>query len=246
VPLKCHLRDKAAESDVSQNPVERGRAADLVLFDLDGTLVDSAPDIAQAVAVTLEEAGIVPPPLESVKRMVGDGARALIHRALDASGMARDEDALLARFLVHYGAGLCIQSRPYHGVPELLDRIRASGAVTAVVTNKPGELARRLLRLVGMAAGWMAVVGDGDGFARKPDPAAARALIARAGVIPGRTAMVGDGLPDVTMAQAAGVRPLAVGWGYVPPERLRAAGAVTVASTAADLAAALGLPAGPG
>lgn len=216
-------------------------AVDFVIFDLDGTLVDSAPDIARAVGVTLREAGVEPPPLDAVKRMVGDGGRALIDRALAAAGAQRDADALLVRFLAHYADGLCIESRLYEGIPELLDQLRGAGIPAAVLTNKPGPLARGLLERLGIAAAFTAIVGDGDGFPRKPDPAAARNLLQRAGVAPARAAVAGDGLPDLMVAQGLGARPLAVGWGYVTPERLRAAGAPFVASTAGDLAEALGV-----
>ncbi|HXU60892.1 MAG TPA: HAD-IA family hydrolase [Polyangia bacterium] len=212
----------------------------MVIFDLDGTLVDSAPDIARAAAVTLREAGVAPPSLEAVRTMVGDGARALIARALVAAGVERDADALLARFLVHYADGLCVDSRLYEGVAGLLERLRAKGVAAAVLTNKPGDLARGLLSRLGIAAAFTAVVGDGDGFPRKPDPAAARALLQTAKVAPQQAVVVGDGLPDVQLAQALGTRSVAVAWGYVAPERLRAAGASSVVSTAGELAQALG------
>jgi phosphoglycolate phosphatase len=211
----------------------------LVIFDLDGTLVDSAPDIARAVAITLREAGVDPPPLADVKAMVGDGARVLLERAVAAAGAQRDLDALLARFLVHYDEGLCIESRLYEGVPELLAQLQTSGVSAAVLTNKPGDLARRLLATLGIAHSFSAIVGDGDGFPRKPDPTAARALLEKAAVGAERAVVVGDGLPDVQVARALGARSLAVAWGYVPPDRLRAAGASEVVSTARDLFQAL-------
>lgn len=216
-------------------------AGDLVIFDLDGTLVDSAPDIARAVGLTLREAGLEPPPLEAVKAMVGDGARVLIARALAAAGVQRDVDALMPRFLAHYTSGLCIDTRLYEGISELLERLGEAGVRTAVLTNKPGGLARELLARLGIGAAFAAVVGDGDGYPRKPDPTAARALLQRAGVPPRRAAVVGDGLPDLQVAQALGVPALSVGWGYVPPERLRAAGASVVLPSVGDLAQALGV-----
>lgn len=213
---------------------------EMVIFDLDGTLVDSVPDIARAAALALREAGVAPPALDAVRTMVGDGARALMARALVAAGAERNVDDLLARFLVHYTDGLCIDSRLYQGVTDLLDRLRGAGVRTAVLTNKPGELARDLLGRLGIAAGFTAIVGDGDGFPRKPDPAAARALLESAKLDPARAVVVGDGLPDVQVAQALGARSIAVAWGYVAPELLRAAGASSVVSTAGELALALG------
>lgn len=225
------------------DPIANMSQPKLVIFDLDGTLVDSAPDIAAAVAVTLREAGVEPPPLGEVKAMVGDGARALIVRALAASGADRDPDLLLARFLVHYADGLCVASRLYEGVADLLARLQAAAIPAAVLTNKPGGLARALLARLGVSAAFTVVLGDGDGFPRKPDPAGARALLEQAAVAPGDAVVVGDGVPDVQLAAAVGARLVAVGWGYVAPDRLRAAGAPVVVSTAPELARALHLPA---
>ncbi|MFL5308550.1 MAG: HAD hydrolase-like protein [Polyangia bacterium] len=196
------------------------RRTDLVIFDLDGTLVDSAPDIAAALGATLREAGFPALPLERVKSMVGDGARMLIRRAVADAGVATDEEALMARFMGHYRQGLCIGSRLYPGVPEALDRLAGAGIAAAVVTNKPGELARPLLADLGVAGRLAAIIGDGDGFPRKPDPAAARAILADAGVTATRAAVIGDGLPDVQLARALGARAVAAGWGYVSRERL--------------------------
>ncbi len=212
---------------------------DLVIFDLDGTLVDSAPDIARAVATTLREAGVEPPPVDAVKAMVGDGARVLIDRALAAAGAQRDQDRLLARFLEHYRDGLCVDSRLYDGVTEALASLKAQGFKIGVITNKPGDLARGLLATLGIAGFFQTVIGDGDGFPRKPDPAAARSLMESAGASAATTVVVGDGLPDVHMGLAIGLRVVAAGWGYVPPERLEAAGAPVVARAPRELASLL-------
>jgi phosphoglycolate phosphatase len=214
-------------------------ACDLVIFDLDGTLVDSAPDIAQALGAALTEAGIEPPPLDEIKAMIGDGARALIRRALERAGAARDVDVLLARFLERYRDHLCVGSRLYPGVPEALGLLGRAGVRSAVVTNKPGTLARSLLGQLGLAPLFLVIIGDGDGFPRKPDPAAARAVIERAGGSASRTAMVGDGLADLRMARAAGVRAIAAGWGYLSIDRLQAEAPDLIAHTPEQAVAAL-------
>ena len=193
----------------------------LVLFDLDGTLVDSAPDIARALGVALAGTGVPPLSLDTVKRMVGDGARELIRRALAAapSDVAREE-AVFGRFLASYRENVCVASRLYPGVVEGLAALRSDGAALAVVTNKPGDLARALLGTLGIAASFVAIIGDGDGFPRKPDPAAALSVLSKVGASPERAVVVGDGLPDVRLARALGATAVAATWGYVSPTAL--------------------------
>jgi phosphoglycolate phosphatase len=199
---------------------------DLVIFDLDGTLVDSAPDIAAALNATLADAGIPPLPLDAVIGFVGDGAATLLERALASAPAASNRRptsaVLLQRFLAHYQDHVCDATRLYPGVTELLANLRAAGATLAVLTNKPEPLAHDLLETLGIAGLFLAIVGDGSGFPRKPDPSAARDIIARAGAIPARTAMVGDGLPDLRMAAAVPCASVAAAWGYVSAARLLA------------------------
>ena len=193
----------------------------LVLFDLDGTLVDTAPDIARALGVAMEGTGTPPLSLDSVKRMVGDGARELIRRAL---GAARSDDArqeaVFGRFLASYRENVCVASEPYPGVVEGLAALHDDGAVLAVLTNKPGDLARTLLAALGMAASFHTIIGDEDGFPRKPDPAAALSVFAKVGASPARAVVVGDGIPDMRLARALGATAVAATWGYVPAAAL--------------------------
>ncbi|HSY40913.1 MAG TPA: HAD-IA family hydrolase [Polyangia bacterium] len=189
----------------------------VVLFDLDGTLVDTAPDIARALGAAMEGTGARPLALETVKRMVGDGARELIRRALAASPSdAAGEEAVFGRFLASYRENVCVASQLYPGVVEGLAALRADGAALAVVTNKPGDLARTLLAALGIGTSFDAIIGDGDGFPRKPDPAAALSVLAKVGASPDRAVVVGDGLPDVRLAHALGATAVAATWGYVP------------------------------
>ena len=193
----------------------------LVLFDLDGTLADTAPDIARALGVAMEGSGVPPPPLDTVKRMVGDGARELIRRAL-APVQADDAhvEAAFGRFLESYRENVCVASRLYSGVVEGLAALRGDGAALAVVTNKPGDLARALLGTLGIATSFDAIIGDGDGFPRKPDPAAALSILVKVGASPDRAVVVGDGLPDMRLARALGATAVAATWGYVPAAAL--------------------------
>ncbi|HEY4187968.1 MAG TPA: HAD hydrolase-like protein [Polyangia bacterium] len=197
-----------------------GRPFDLVIFDLDGTLADTLPDITAALNATLAEAQLPPLPAETVVKYVGDGSAKLIERALPPEQAGRDLAPLLARFLAHYEAHPCVDSHLYPGVAEMLDTLAEAKIGAAVLTNKLGTVARRLLDALLPGHPFVAIVGDGDGFPRKPDPAAALALMARVGATPARTAVVGDGLPDVRMGRALAATAIAAAWGYVPREQL--------------------------
>jgi len=146
-----------------------GVAIGLVIFDLDGTLVDSLPDIAGALNQTLAEAGLPPVPSQRVRGYVGDGAARLVQRALSAAPAAEPDEALVAdltgRFRRHYAARLYAETRPYAGIDAVLGQLSAAMPI-AVVTNKPNELARPLLAGVGLDRYITDVVADGDGFAR--------------------------------------------------------------------------------
>ena len=210
------------------------RPFDLVLFDLDGTLADTALDIAHALNVTLVEAGLPPHPIDTVVSYVGDGAAKLIERAVPPSEKGRDLVGLLRRFVVHYEARPCVDSHLYPGVAGLLADLTNAGIETAVLTNKPGPLARQVVATLLPAARFAAVVGDHDGFPRKPDPSAAHALIERRGATLERTVVVGDGIPDVQLAHALPVRVVAVAWGYSQRARLSAERPTWIAETPAD------------
>jgi phosphoglycolate phosphatase len=209
---------------------------DLVIFDLDGTLVDTAPDIAAALAAALGAAGVAAPPLDVVKTMVGDGGRELVRRALARAGAERDLDAVQAALLAAYRAHVSDRSVAYPGVTDAIDVLQTAGVACAVITNKPGDIARRLLQDLKLADRFVAVIGDGDGYPRKPDPGAALSLLASAGTAPARTAVIGDGLPDVRMARRLGARAIAAAWGYVAPDRLAAENPDALAPTPEEAA----------
>jgi phosphoglycolate phosphatase len=193
----------------------------LVLFDLDGTLVDSAPDIAGALNAALVELGHAPHPLPVVTSYVGDGAAKLVERAAGPTGEV-DQALLLERFKAQYAANICLQTRPYPGIVDVLAAYRASGTPVAVVTNKPGGLARTLLRALALDTAFTTILGDGDGFPRKPDPAIALHACTRHGVSPADTLFVGDGIPDLQIARAANIPVAAALWGYTPLPALKA------------------------
>jgi len=194
----------------------------LVLFDLDGTLVDSAPDIAAALNAALAEIGQPTHSVGMVTTYVGDGAAKLVERSIRSTSPASEVDqaALLERFKAQYAANVCVHTRLYPGVLEVLEALHARPTPLAVLTNKPGDLARSLLRALTLDRFFADVVGDGDGYARKPSPEAALALVAKHEVGPADTLVVGDGIPDVRLGRAAGCRVAAVAWGYTSLEGL--------------------------
>ena len=187
---------------------------DLVIFDLDGTLVDSLPDIAAALNQTLQRAGIAALPMAQVAGYVGDGAARLVELALPRGAAPEALDALVRDFRANYSQHLCVETRAYPGIPAVLQRLAASLPL-AVLTNKPSDLARPLLHQLNLDEHFTHIVGDGDGFARKPDPEAGRWLMRQHNVAPGRALVVGDGLPDARFAHALAAPIATATWGYV-------------------------------
>lgn len=187
-----------------------------VVFDLDGTLVDTAPDLCGALNTVLAEQGVEPVPPEETLHLVGHGALAMIRAGIARTRDPEDFDTarLFDRFLDVYRSRLTRESRPYPGVPETLRELAGRGHPLAVCTNKTEDLARRLL--AGLDLDWFgeAVVGA-DTFAwRKPDPRALEAAVARAGGAPERAALIGDSRTDVETARNADIPSILVGYGY--------------------------------
>jgi phosphoglycolate phosphatase len=191
-----------------------------IVFDLDGTLVDSRADLAAAVNATRERLGLAPLALAQVEAMVGEGARLLLRRALpEAVAGAAFEDAL-ARFLDVYLERCLDTTRPYPGVPVALAALAAAGYRLALLTNKPERHSRKLLAGLGMLGSFSPLLG-GDSLAeRKPDPAGLL-VIAEAWKVPvGELLLVGDSAVDLATAAAAGSRAALVSWGYGRAEQL--------------------------
>jgi len=184
-----------------------------VAFDLDGTLVDSAPDLHAALDRLMAARRLPGFARAEVTAMVGDGARVLIERALAARGQDYDP-AALEQFLADYTAHAAVESRPFAGIAECLEGLAAAGWRLAVCTNKPVAAARELLGALGLARHF-AAIGGGDSFpVRKPDPGHLRATLEAAGGDPARAAMVGDHRNDVLAAAGCGVPCVFAGWGY--------------------------------
>lgn len=190
-----------------------------VIFDLDGTLVDSAPDLAGAMNAVLAAEGRPAVSPDAVRQMVGHGARALIERGMAATGApaaAADMPRLVEMFLAHYRAHIADGSRAFTGVEAALDALAAQGCLMGVCTNKPEALAIDLLDRLGLLARFGAVLGADSVPARKPDPGHYRATVARLGGDLARSVMVGDSDTDFRTARAAGVPVILVTFGYTP------------------------------
>ncbi|MDE2198422.1 MAG: HAD-IA family hydrolase [Rhodospirillales bacterium] len=197
----------------------------VLVFDLDGTLVDSVPDLMAALNRLMAARGLARFDAAAVTAMVGDGAAALVARGFAARGAAADA-AALADFLADYGANAAVATRPYPGVAETLAALREAGWGMAVCTNKPAAPARDLLAALGLAE-FFTAVGGGDSFAvRKPDPGHVLAVLAAAGGDAGRAVMVGDHHNDVAAARGAGIGCIFAGWGYGAPAMAAQATAV--------------------
>jgi phosphoglycolate phosphatase len=185
----------------------------LVAFDLDGTLLDSAQDLADSGNALLRSYGAHALSTPDVVAMVGDGARELVRRLLEARNVAVPLNHALARFVALYDVRLVATTRPYEGVVEMLQNA-STRARLAVLTNKPAKPTLRLLEAFDLRKYFGDIVaGDGD-LPRKPDPAGLHWLIARAGVDPSRVLMVGDSPVDVQTAMNAGVPMCLVRYGF--------------------------------
>ncbi len=189
----------------------------IVVFDLDGTLVDTAPDLIHTLNTILEAESIPALAFETARPMIGAGVRPLLERALAERGRFPGEaamDALFARYIRSYQDHIADHSRPYPGLEGALDRLGAHGFALAVCTNKYESLSLRLLDALGLTQRFAAICGQDTFSMKKPDPETLRLTIARAGGDPARAVMVGDSETDVSVARAAGIPVIGVDFGY--------------------------------
>ena len=198
-----------------------------ILFDLDGTLVHTAPDLLDVTNAMLGEAGLEPVPDEAIGHLVGQGGRAMLSRAFAEQGRELGEgelDALVPRFIDLYGRSIPGRSEPFPGVRETLATLRAEGHVCTVCTNKYEGLSRALLAALDLSAHFQVVAGPDTFDARKPDPRHILRTIAAAGGTPDAALMVGDSFNDIEAARRAGVPSVAVTFGYtdIPARELGA------------------------
>lgn len=209
--------------------------ARLLVFDLDGTLVDSSRDIAASVNAALGRVapGTAALSLEAVLSFVGEGAGLLVERSLRHAGLALSPEEVLPVYVDCYRERLLDTTRLYPGVAEALEAL--AGTTLAVLTNKPGDMSRTILEGLGVASRFALVRGAGDVPSRKPDPAGLLGLMSELGASAGETWMVGDSATDVGVARAAGTRVAGVTWGF-HPAALRAAAPDRVLELPAELA----------
>lgn len=186
----------------------------LIVFDLDGTLVDSARDLADASNALVAEYGGAPLDVAQVIAMVGEGAAVLVRRALQAAGLDPDTPGALARFLELYDERLTTHTRPYAGIPEALDALRRSPRTLAVLTNKPQRPTVEILSRLGLAPAFAWVTGGDTAAGRKPDPAGLLDIVDRAGATPESTVLVGDSPVDLATARHAGTRICLARYGF--------------------------------
>ena len=202
------------------------RAFQLVAFDLDGTLVDSLDDLAESTNALLTEYGLPTLPTDRIRVMVGEGAATLITRAFTASDRPMPPGAL-SRFLAIYNSRLLAKTRPYPGIPELLEAL-ALRYPLAVLTNKPTDPTGQILAGLGLDRFFEGRIVGADGpFPRKPDPQGLRHLASIAGAAPETTLLVGDTAIDWQTARAAGASVCLAAYGFgfhtIPPEALEEA-----------------------
>ncbi len=189
---------------------------DLLIFDLDGTLIDSRLDLANAVNATRRHMGMEPLSNERVYGYVGNGAPVLIRRALGEQATEAELQEALEFFLEYYGQHMLDHTALYPGVRDSIDRLRAAGKRMAVLTNKPVRMSRTIVEGLGVAGHFFQVYGGNSFEFKKPNPVGIRALMEEAGVGQDRALMVGDSSVDVQTARNAGIRCCGVTYGFQP------------------------------
>lgn len=211
-----------------------------VIFDLDGTLVDTLQDLADAANQALQEQGLAPLPVQQYKTLVGAGAGNLILRCLAAAGVNGTPDpaqvaGLIEAFKAAYAQNWHVCTRPYPGISQMLLRLRRADLRLAVLSNKPDSFTQQVVACYFPDRLFDAVLGQTDTVPLKPDPAGALLLCRRLDCEPENTVLVGDTGTDMETAVRAGLQPVGVLWGFRSAKELLAGGARQVFATPADL-----------
>jgi phosphoglycolate phosphatase len=192
-------------------------AAPTIVFDLDGTLVDTAPDLVDTLNIILARESLPPVAFETARNMIGGGARILLERGLKADGRAgtgAEIDRLYGDFVSHYSDHLADRSQPFPGAIAAIEQLAARGCRFAICTNKLEWLSVRLLEALGISGHFAAICGQDTFGVQKPDPNILLQTIRKAGGSAGRAVMVGDSINDIEVARAAKVPVIAVDFGY--------------------------------
>ena len=188
-----------------------------IVFDLDGTLVDTAPDLAETLNVILAREGLPPVPYQTARTMIGGGARRMIEAGLASERRAASAaavDRMFDDFILHYATHIADHSRPFPGLIEALDRLASQGCNLAVCTNKLERLSRLLLDALELTPRFAAICGQDTFGTQKPNPEVLRRTITQAGGRVSRAIMVGDSATDIDTAKAAAIPVVAVDFGY--------------------------------
>jgi phosphoglycolate phosphatase len=192
-------------------------ATPTIIFDLDGTLIDTAPDLVETLNVILAREGLAPLPYETARNLVGGGAKAMIVRGIEAEGRVLPPakiEQLFADFIAHYSEHLADRSRPFPGLTDALDVLAARGCRLAVCTNKLERLSVLLLGQLELAGRFAAICGPDTFGVQKPDPEILRRTVAAAGGMLQHAVMIGDSITDIRTARAVGIPIVAVDFGY--------------------------------
>lgn len=206
------------------------------IFDLDGTLIDSLADLAEAINRMLAARGYPPQPMSVFPKYVGDGVRALVERALPPEALAtEDVDARVLEYQRHYSETWKLKTRPYVGIIEALEALHQRGQKLAVLSNKPHVFTLLCCKHFFPGIPFEAVYGARADVPKKPHPAAALQICEELGVSPSECAYVGDSDIDMELAVNAGMLPVGVKWGFRGEKELRASGAVELMSHPDDL-----------
>ncbi len=186
-----------------------------VLFDLDGTVADTAPDLGAAANRLRQEAGLTPLPLAALRPYTSQGVRGLLRVAFATAPGEEGYEALAARFLELYAADICVHTTLFDGIAELLDRLDATGVPWGIVTNKRSRFTLPLLERLGLASRTPCVVSGDTTAATKPSPLPVLHACSLLSVAPGKVLYVGDDLRDIQSGRAAGTLTAAVSYGYL-------------------------------
>jgi phosphoglycolate phosphatase len=191
--------------------------ASTIVFDLDGTLIDTAPDLIDTLNVVFAREGLPPVPYETARNLIGGGARMMIARGIEAEGRAAEPaelERLFRDFIAHYSDHIADRSRPFPGLSDALDTLAAEGWRFAVCTNKLESLSVLLLKQLGLAHRFAVICGQDTFGVQKPDPEILHRTVVAAGGTLRNAIMIGDSLTDIRTARAAGVPVIAVDFGY--------------------------------